>query len=277
MNEMILPSVLTIAGSDSGGGAGIQADLRTFSSFNVYGCSVITAVTSQNPEAVRRVDVLSEETVRTQFETVLELFPVRFAKTGMLGDAKIIKCVAQLAEKYHLTLIVDPVMVSTSGAQLLEKPAVSAMRELLFPRALWITPNIPEAELLCGEKLSSAADLAAAAVDLYEKFKCNVLLKSGHAVFSDRVTDVVCHEGKTFSLSSPAVEIKGNSAHGTGCTLSAAITALLASQKSWQDSLKEAKAFVYGSLVEIRPLSETLFQMYPPRNQYLEQVTFEEL
>ena len=187
----ILPVVLTIAGSDSGGGAGIQADLRTFNALKVYGCSVITAVTSQNPDKVRRVDVLSSEAVKTQLETVLELFPVRFAKTGMLANEKIIACTAFLAEKYNLKLIVDPVMVSTSGARLLEESAVSAMRELLFPRASWITPNIPEAELLCGKKLSTPADLAAAAVELHENFKCDVILKSGHLTCVDRMADIV--------------------------------------------------------------------------------------
>ena len=273
----ILPVVLTIAGSDSGGGAGIQADLRTFNALKVYGCSVITAVTSQNPDKVRRVDVLSPEAVKTQLETVLELFPVRFAKTGMLANEKIIACTAFLAEKYDLKLIVDPVMVSTSGTRLLEESAVSAMRELLFPHARWITPNIPEAELLCGKKLSTPADLAAAAVELHEKFKCNVILKSGHLTCVDRMADIVCCAGKLYSLSSPVAVIRGNSSHGTGCTLNAAIAALLAAGKSWQESLTEAKAFVYGSLVESRPLNGTLFQMYPPEKQYLEQINLEEL
>ena len=273
----ILPAVLTVAGSDSGGGAGIQADLRTFNALKVYGCSVITAVTSQNPDEVRRVDVLPEEAVKTQLETVLDLFPVRFAKTGMLANEKIIACTAFLAEKYNLKLIVDPVMVSTSGARLLEESAVSAMRKLLFPRASWITPNIPEAELLCGKKLSTPSDLAGVALELHEKFKCNVILKSGHLTCVDRMADIVCCEGKLYSLSSPVAVIRGNSSHGTGCTLSAAIAALLATGKSWQESLTEAKAFVYGSLLESRPLNGTLFQMYPPEKQYLEQINLEEL
>ena len=273
----ILPAVLTVAGSDSGGGAGIQADLRTFNALKVYGCSVITAVTSQNPDEVRRVDVLPEEAVKTQLETVLDLFPVRFAKTGMLANEKIIACTAFLAEKYNLQLIVDPVMVSTSGARLLEESAVSAMRKLLCPRASWITPNIPEAELLCGKKLSTPSDLAGVALELHEKFKCNVILKSGHLTCVDRMADIVCCEEKLYSLSSPVAVIRGNSSHGTGCTLSAAIAALLATGKSWQESLTEAKAFVYGSLLESRPLNGTLFQMYPPEKQYLEQINLEEL
>ena len=272
----ILPAVLTIAGSDSGGGAGIQADLRTFNFFNVYGCSAITAVTSQNPDEVRRVDVMPAESVRTQIGTVLDAFHCRFAKTGMLAGRKIIECVAKMAEKYDLQLIVDPVMVSTSGTKLLEENAVSAMQEHLLPLAEWITPNIPEAELICQCKLHSANDLAQAALQIYGKYKCNCLLKSGHAINSDMATDIVCFQGKLFSLSSPAVKISGNTAHGTGCTLSAAVAANLASGKNWQDALITAKAFVYGSLCENMKVNGKLRQMYPPRKNYLEQVVLKE-
>lgn len=273
----ILPAVLTIAGSDSGGGAGIQADLRTFNSFKVYGCSVITAVTAQNPDEVRRVDILPSEAVRSQFETVLDLIPVRFAKTGMLANREIVECVAGLVEKYALQLIVDPVMVSTSGARLLEDTAVAAMQEKLFPLAAWITPNIPEAELICRRKLSTRDDLADAALMLHEKYKCNCLLKSGHAITSDQATDIVCCQGRLFALSSPAVTLKGHTAHGTGCTLSAALAANLASGKNNQEALMAAKAFVYGSLCRSVSLSDTLMQMYPPEENFSERVILEEL
>ena len=273
----ILPAVLTIAGSDSGGGAGIQADLRTFNSFKVYGCSVITAVTAQNPDEVRRVDILPSEAVRSQFETVLDLIPVRFAKTGMLANREIVECVAGLVEKYALQLIVDPVMVSTSGARLLEDTAIAAMQEKLFPLAAWITPNIPEAELICRRKLSTRDDLADAALMLHEKYKCNCLLKSGHAITSDQATDIVCCQGRLFALSSPAVTLKGHTAHGTGCTLSAALAANLASGKNNQEALMAAKAFVYGSLCRSVSLSDTLMQMYPPEENFSERVILEEL
>ena len=196
-------AVLTIAGSDSGGGAGIQTDLRTFNAFKVYGCSAITAVTAQNPYEVRRVDVLSAESVKTQLESVLDCIPVRFAKTGMLAAREIIECVAACVQKYKLKLVVDPVMVSTSGVRLLAESAVSAMQELLFPLAEWITPNIPEAELICQRKLSAPADLAGAALQLYEKYHCNCILKSGHAITSEQVTDIVCYQGELYTLSSP--------------------------------------------------------------------------
>ncbi|MBO7328573.1 MAG: bifunctional hydroxymethylpyrimidine kinase/phosphomethylpyrimidine kinase [Lentisphaeria bacterium] len=273
----IKPSVLTIAGSDSGGGAGIQADLRSFNAFKVYGCSVITAVTAQNPFEVRRVDILPASSVRSQMESVLDAFPIRFAKTGMLANREIIECVAETAVKYDLQLIVDPVMVSTSGAALLEESAISAMRDSLFPLAKWITPNIPEAELICGRKLTSISDLADSAQMLYEKYKCNCLLKSGHAVLSDTVTDIVCYQGKLFALSSPAAEVAKNTAHGTGCTLSAALAANFASGKNFPEALMAAKAFVYGSLCESVNLRDSLAQMYPPAKNYMDQVKLKEL
>ena len=273
----IKPSVLTIAGSDSGGGAGIQADLRSFNAFKVYGCSVITAVTAQNPFEVRRVDILPASSVRSQMESVVDAFPIRFAKTGMLANREIIECVAETAVKYDLQLIVDPVMVSTSGAALLEESAISAMRDSLFPLAKWITPNIPEAELICGRKLTSISDLADSAQMLYEKYKCNCLLKSGHAVLSDTVTDIVCYQGKLFALSSPAAEVAKNTAHGTGCTLSAALAANFASGKNFPEALMAAKAFVYGSLCESVNLRDSLAQMYPPAKDYMDQVKLKEL
>lgn len=274
-NDVFLPAVLTVAGSDSGGGAGIQADLRTFHAFQVYGCSVITAVTSQNPDEVRRVDILPVESVRTQLESVLDAIPVGFAKTGMLADLATVECVAALAEKYQLQLVVDPVMISTSGTKLLEDRAIKAMQEKLFPLAKWLTPNIPEAETICGRELDTPDALAVGAMMLYERYKCNCILKSGHAISGSRVTDIVCYEGKLFSLSSPIADVAGNTTHGTGCSLSSALAANLAIGKSWKDAVIAAKAFVYGSLCENVRLSHTLCQMYPPEREYLDQVVCE--
>jgi hydroxymethylpyrimidine kinase/phosphomethylpyrimidine kinase len=275
--DNIHPSVLTIAGSDSGGGAGIQTDLRSFNAFKVYGCSVITAVTAQNPDAVRQVDVQSEKSVRAQLESVLEVIPVQFAKTGMLANREIVECTAELIEKHALQTVVDPVMVSTSGTRLLAETAISAVREKLFPLARWITPNIPEAELLCGRKLPEPDALAEAALQLYRKYGCNCLLKSGHALTSDKATDVICYEGQLFSLSSPIASVQGHTAHGTGCTLSAALAAGLASGKSWQEAVMTAKAFVYGSLCENIKLNDRLSQMYPPVKNYFDQITLDKL
>ena len=276
MSENI-PVALSVAGSDSGGGAGLQTDLRTFNAFRVYGCSVVTAVTSQNPDEVRRIDTLPTGAVRCQLETVLAAMPVRWAKTGMLANKAIIECVADVVQKHAIKMVVDPVMVATSGRRLLEESAISAMKEKLFPFASWITPNIPEAELICQRKLDSPDDLADSALQLYEQFNCNVLLKSGHAITSNMATDIVCCQGKLFALSSPVVKISGNTAHGTGCTLSAAMAADFALGKSWQETLITAKAFVYGALAESVQLSGVLFQMYPPTQDYCSQITLNEL
>ena len=273
----IIPAVLTIAGSDSGGGAGIQTDLRTFNAFKVYGCSVITAITAQNPDAVRKVDVLPAENVEAQLEAVMELFPVQFAKTGMLANRSIVESTAKLVQKHQLRLVVDPVMVSTSGARLLEISAVDAILDQLLPAAEWVTPNLPEAELILQAKLHTSSDLAEAALSLYNKYQCNVVLKGGHLSKAATVSDVVCDQGKLFALSSPAVEVAGNTAHGTGCTLSAAIAANLALGKNWQHALIAAKAFVYGALCESRKLNASLAQMYPPEKDYLDRVSLQEL
>lgn len=268
-----LPAVLTIAGSDSGGGAGIQADLRTFNAFKVYGCSAITAVTSQNPNEVRRVDVLSGDAVKCQLETILAAFPVRFAKSGMLVNREIIGCVAEIISQKRIALVVDPVMVSTSGTRLLEQSAIAAMKELLFPQAAWLTPNIPEAELICNKKISTRSDIADAAKMLYEKFGCSIILKGGHFTNGSCASDIICHEGELFTLVSPEINIPGNTAHGTGCTLSAALAANLALGKNWQSSVIAAKAFVYGSLAENVLLSDSLRQMYPPEQSFHDQIS----
>ena len=278
MNERkIFPAVLTVAGSDSGGGAGIQADLRTFCAFKVYGCSAITAVTSQNPDEVRRVDVLPPEAVRSQLETVLDVFDVQFVKTGMLASREIIRCVAKIIAKRNLFSVVDPVMVSTSGVRLLEESAVSEMKNELLPLAKWLTPNIPEAELLCNQKISSSADLPEAAMMIFRQYNCNVVLKGGHLADAGNAVDIVCHAGELFCLSSPKIAVPGNTAHGTGCTFSAALTAALSCGKNWQQALVEAKAFVCGSLAGSVRLNHQLFQMYPPQKSYLDRVDIKRL
>ena len=272
-----IQAVLTIAGSDSGGGAGIQADLRTFNYFKTYGSSVLTAVTSQNPDEVRRVDILDVQAVKSQLETVLDLIPIRFAKTGMLANCEIIECVAKIVSERKLPLVVDPVMISSSGVNLLEDVAVSVMREKLFPLAAWLTPNIREAEIISERKINCFDDLAIIAMALYEQYKCNIILKSGH--YPDMLTarDIVCYEGRLFSLSSPKVDIIGNTAHGTGCTLSAGLTANLALGKTWEQALINAKVFIYSSLFETRLLGEKLCQMYPPENLYYNQIILQQL
>lgn len=264
INDEFYPVALTVAGSDSGGGAGIQADLRTFNAFGVFGCSAVTAVTSQNPQEVRRIDVLGAKSVRTQLEAVLDKLAVRWAKSGMLADAATVRVVAEIASERKLPLVCDPVMVSTSGAELLAPDAALAVRDRLLPAAKWITPNLPEAERLLGSAIKDFSGCAAAARQLFELCGASVLLKTGHARFGGGADDVICREGKLYVLSSPRIETPPCAPHGTGCTLSAALAAALAAGAPWKQAVCDAKAFVLGSLSECACIGPGIHAMYPP-------------
>ena len=270
----LYPAAMTVAGSDSGGGAGIEADLRTFNAYGVYGCAALTAVTSQNPAEVRRIDAIPAEGVRCQIETVLDRIPVRAVKSGMLFNAAIVEAVAEVVKQRRLMLVCDPVMVSTSGAALLEKEAVAKVRELLLPVAAWITPNLPEAELLLGRELKTADQFADAAKECFDRWGAAVLLKTGHALSGKFVTDFVCREGKIYTLSAPRVPENGAS-HGTGCTLSSALAAGFALEMPWKRAVCEAKAFVTGSLRESVPIAPDLNAMYPPVEDHINTVRLE--
>ena len=274
-NELY-PAALTIAGSDSGGGAGIQADLRTFNAFGVYGCTAITALTSQNPKRVARIDAVPAAGVACQIDTVMEAVRIRCAKTGMLFSMEIVAAVADRVKAHKLPLVVDPVMVSTSGSVLLEKDAVEAVKRELFPLAEWITPNIPEAALLLGRKLENEKQYADAARECYEKWGVSVLLKSGHAPGGKYAVDFICRGGEEYRLSSRRLPDSGQS-HGTGCTLSAAMTAAFALDVPWKDALCEAKAFVLGSLSEFVEIGPGVTAMYPPVEDQIDQVRLEKL
>ena len=269
----IFPSALTIAGSDSGGGAGIQADLRTFSAFKVFGYSVICAITAQNPLRVNKIDLMSPESVIAQILTVREAFLPMTVKTGMLGSSALIEAVAESLHGLSVPLIVDPVMIAGSGAILLPPDAVDALRKKLLPLASWVTPNIPEAEALAGVKINSVRDLEPAARRFSEIWDCGCILKGGHLPDGNTASDVVCLKGELYELSSPIVEINGNTSHGTGCTLSAAFAAALALGFKWQDAIREAKAFVYGSLRENIQLSEQVRAMYPPKKKRVDEIS----
>ena len=271
------PVALTIAGSDSGGGAGIQADLRTFNAFGVYGCTAITAVTAQNPRRVARIDPIPADGVRAQIETVLDGIRVRTAKSGMPFNSGIVECVAACVRKARLVLVADPVMVSTSGARLLEEEAVAAVRELLIPEAAWITPNLPEMELLLGRRLRSDADCREAAARCGEKWGVNVLLKSGHATCQGGfATDFVWKSGQLYALTSPRLPDSGAS-HGTGCTLSAALAAAAALGGPWEQALRGGEAVVYRSPQEGVVVGESLPAMYPPVEDSLKLISLEKL
>jgi hydroxymethylpyrimidine kinase/phosphomethylpyrimidine kinase len=221
------PVALAIAGSDSGGGAGIQADLQTFAALGVHGTSVITCLTAQNPRRVLAVEPCSPKMVRQQIEAVFEELRPAAVKTGMLFSAEIIRVVADFFKgKKGLPLVVDPVMISTSGAVLLRPSALKALREQLLPLATLVTPNLDETGLLTGGKVASVEDMRLAARQIHAGFGCAVLVKGGHLRGVRDAADIF-YDGRTeWLLNAPFV--KGVSTHGTGCTYSAAIAAALA-------------------------------------------------
>jgi hydroxymethylpyrimidine/phosphomethylpyrimidine kinase len=220
------PVALTIAGSDSGGGAGIQADLKTFTALRVHGTSVIACLTAQNPRRVLAVEPCSPEMVRRQIEAVFEELRPAAVKTGMLFSAEIIRTVADFFKgKKGPPLVVDPVMISTSGAVLLKASAVKALREHLLPLATLVTPNLDETGTLTGRKIASIEDMRIAAREMHVRFGCAVLVKGGHLRGVRDAADIF-YDGRTeLLLNAPFV--KGVSTHGTGCTYAAAITAAL--------------------------------------------------
>jgi hydroxymethylpyrimidine/phosphomethylpyrimidine kinase len=244
---MSIPKALTIAGSDSGGGAGIQADLKTFSAYRVFGMSVITAVTAQNSVGVQAVECLSPPFVARQIESVLEDFGVDSAKCGMLANAAIIEAVAAtLGSRRVEKLVVDPVMVAKSGASLLEPDAVRALTARLLPLSLVVTPNLPEAETLAGMPVSNRAEMEEAAKRIHALGPRYVLVKGGH-LKGDAVD--LLYNGREFTAFQ-APRIESDNTHGTGCTLSAAITAGLAQGRPLGEAVRDAKAYVTRAIRE---------------------------
>jgi hydroxymethylpyrimidine/phosphomethylpyrimidine kinase len=246
-----LPIVLTIAGSDSGGGAGIQADLKTFAALGVHGTSVITCLTAQNPKAVLGVQAANPAMVRQQLEAVFAELAPTACKSGMLYSAEIIRAVAEFFDRKNgPPLIVDPVMVATSGASLLKPSAVKAACDKLLPLATLITPNLDEAELLLAMKIRDEEDLRAAARQLVKRFGCAALVKGGHLRGTREAVDIF-NDGKTeLLLSAPFVH--GVSTHGTGCTYSAAIAAHCAKGLALSHAVREAKQFITQAIAESR-------------------------
>lgn len=237
---------LTIAGSDSGGGAGIQADLKTFSALGVYGASVITAVTAQNTRAVTAVEAISPALIRAQIEAVFADLPPQAVKTGMLGDSQTICTVADSLAAVALPyLVIDPVMVAKSGDKLLADAAIATLRERLIPLATLITPNLPEAGELLGRSVTTRDDMPQAAADLLVLGCHAVLLKGGHLA-GDASDDLLLTTGGATWLS--AARHPGKNTHGTGCTLSAAITAGLARGLALVDAVHAAKDYIGAAI-----------------------------
>lgn len=234
------PIALTIAGSDPSGGAGIQADLKTFHRFDVYGEAVVTLITVQNTVSVDRVECLDPELVRQQIRAVVVDLPPAAAKTGALGNREIVEAVAGEAAAFQFPLVVDPVMVSKHGAPLVADDARQAFIRRLIPHAFLVTPNIPEAEALTGVKILTVDDMRRAAACLESMGAQAVLIKGGH--LAGDATDLLWRGGAGFSLSAP--RIQSPHTHGTGCTYSAAITAELARGTPLEQAVERAKDFI---------------------------------
>lgn len=242
--EHSIPKALTIAGSDSGGGAGIQADLKTFAAHGVYGTSAITAVTAQNTREVIAIAEVPEEVVSAQIDSVLEDIGAGAIKTGMLSSARIVSTVAERVEAWGIPTVVDPVMISKSGNYLLSADAIGAVKQELIPRSLILTPNYHEATVLTGIEIESDQDAREAALRLADLGARIVVIKGGHRPGTP--VDLV-YDGVAFSeLESNRIETENT--HGTGCTFSAAITANLALGHDPLDAIDRAKRYLTEAL-----------------------------
>jgi hydroxymethylpyrimidine/phosphomethylpyrimidine kinase len=237
---------LTIAGSDCSAGAGIQADLKTFQHFQVHGLTAVTCVVSETANIVRAVHPVPVEIVADQVALLLEGFPVAAIKTGMLFSAAHVVAVAEILRTFpQIPLVVDPVMIASTGASLLEPDAIAAYRERLLPLARVITPNLPEAETLLGENIPDESALEPAARRLADMFGTAVLLKGGH-LDGEHCLDLLVDSGAVHRFSAARIPVAGS--HGTGCTLSAAIAAGLACGNALPDAVKSAKSYLGETL-----------------------------
>lgn len=240
--------VLTIAGSDSGGGAGIQADLKTISANGCYGATVITALTAQNSLGVSAIHPVPVQFVRQQLEAVLGDIGADAIKIGMLFSPELIRTVAEQLQKYNMNnIVLDPVMVATSGDSLLESEAIEALKVELIPHVDLITPNIPEASVLLGHSLKRAEELKGAAAELRELGCMNVLIKGGH--LENGVSDDLLYlGGDKKTVVYPAKKVATRNTHGTGCTLSSAIAANLAKGAPMEEAVGAAKEYIQGAI-----------------------------
>lgn len=241
--------VLTIAGSDSGGNAGIQADLRMFHAYKLHGCTVFTALTAQNPNEVYAIHDVPADFVAAQLDAVVDVYSIRALKTGMLFSAPVIQIVAdRLKGRPRIAKVIDPVMVATSGARLLEPDAVAVLKSELLPLADLVTPNIPEAELLANATITDRTSLRDAAKRIFDEFGCAVLLKGGHALGDLALGEDTLYDGAEFrSFILPPIP-HPVSTHGTGCSLSAALAAELALGRNLNDAVTGAKKAVHDAI-----------------------------
>ena len=245
MNETNIPRVVIIAGSDSSGGAGIQADIKTCAAYGAYAATAITAVTAQNTVGVQQVEVMPAELVRAQIRSVLSDIGADIIKIGMLGSAEIVEVVAEEIEEADAFIILDPVMVATSGDALLEDKAATLLKEKLLPLCDLVTPNVPEAEILTGIKISDVDDMTKAGDALLDMNVYAALMKGGH-LDGKSVVDVLVSEEGANIMSGPRIHTRHT--HGTGCTLASAIAAAMALGASLDEAVMSAREFVFQAI-----------------------------
>ena len=266
-----MKTALTIAGSDSSGGAGIQADIKTMTMNGVYAMSAITALTAQNTTGVYGIMEASGEFLEKQLDCVFQdIFPDA-VKTGMVSSTALIEVISRKLREYGAkNIVVDPVMVSTSGSRLIAEDAVEKLKEKMFPLASLITPNIPEAEVLCGKRIGNAQDMERATQEIYEKYGCAVLLKGGHRINDASDYLYSGEKGRWFA----GRRINNPNTHGTGCTLSSAIAANLAKEYEMEEAVCRAKEYISGALEAMLDLGKgdgPLNHLFDLRGRYAEE------
>lgn len=248
-----MKTVLTIAGSDSSGGAGIQADIKTMMAHRVYAMSAVTALTAQNTMGVTQILNVSAEFLKEQIDAIFTDICPDAVKIGMVSKKELIEVIAERLIFYQAkNVVVDPVMVSTSGARLISEDAVITLRKKLLPEADLITPNIPEAEALTGNKIKTTKDMEQAAKELYEEFQCGILIKGGHQIHD--ANDLLCQNGNMRWFEGKKID--NSNTHGTGCTLSSAIASNLAKGKDMEQAVFEAKNYISLALEDMLNLGK---------------------
>ncbi len=252
-----IAKVLVIAGSDSGGGAGIQADLKSISANGAYAATAITSITAQNTLGVQAISDVPIKIIEAQINSVLSDIGAHVIKTGMLSSKSIIKAVAKSISKYKIPLVLDPVMVAKGGSKLLKRDAISTLKNELLPKAYLITPNIPEAEVLSGMKIKNAADMEKAADKIIKKYKCNAVLVKGGHLRGEELVDILMQKDSKKVLVIRAKKIKTKNTHGTGCTYASAIAAHIArarvdktmpEDKILETSVRAAHKYLYNAI-----------------------------
>lgn len=246
-----MKNVLTIAGSDSCGGAGIQADLKTFSALGTYGMSVITAITAQNTMGVFNVREMDSEIIRDQINCLFDDIEIHALKIGMVSSVHIIETIGECLKRWEFEkIILDPVMISKSGCNLLQPEAKNQLVKVLFPQSLVVTPNLPEAEEILGGKIETIDEMKEAAIEIYKLGPQNVVIKGGH--LAEDTTDVF-YDGQNFTFLE-GTRINTKNTHGTGCTFSSAIAAYMARGYSVLEAVKAAKKYIQGAIENSFPL-----------------------